>query len=792
MTSAERVEEATRSLVDDQPEIEQPLREVVELDSDSNGWTFDDIPLDSGQFGELVSRDIATKTDGDAYQLADPEAVRRAIGATPQPETTNGQTDRDFALPVSVPAVDTRVVATVAVGLLAVVITRSMYYTSVFREGYTVSPANDPYFYRWWQAQLLDRSNGVTDLSMLAQIGDLTASRPLTHALNWWFAELLGGTPGAADTVAAWAPILLTVALGIVLYALVVVLTDDHRIALASLVLLALTPVHAVYTALGFLEHRPYQYLWLALLVLALVWLAIDVRRRQQNADGRTAALAHLRSLRSWAVAGGLAFAVAASAHAWGGSPLTFVPVALYLGFRPTADVRANVAPLPALAPTLAGVGAGSLVAALLHVQFGWHESIAVTTPLLVTGGGVSVALFATVWRRFDLPIAGLTVTEGVLAVAGILLYRQLRPGDVSRFRERADALFGRESATETSSLFATDAGVLLEPLSQLGLGFFLALVPLGVATWYVYREYHPGWLVVVPFTWYYLVLAAIQIRFGAQFAIFIVVFGGIALVYLLGSIDLVREPRLFSAPSARDRLTVELPDDATRGAYLAGAVGLLLLFNLIFVPTLLAQTQYSDDKVGAMATIDTHADDHQHTEFVLSRWGENRMYNYFVSGESRGYGYARSNYESFVVAENPESWYDRLEGRTGYVVLDVLDEELPETSVYTRLFEKFGAGEDAVAHYQLLYSGENARAFVVVPGATITTTADPGTNVTASTDVTTAGESFTYERTATANEDGQVTIRVAYPGEYEVGSETVQVTDSDVLDGTQVPVDGA
>ena len=329
MTSSERVEEATRSLVDDQPEIEQPLLEVVELDSDSDGWTFDDIPLDSGQFGELVSRDIATETDGDAYQLTDPDAVRRAIGDTPQPETTTEETDRDFALPVGLPAVDPRVLATVAVGLLAMVVTRSMYYTAVFREGYRVSPANDPYFYRWWQAELLERSNGVTDLSMLAQVGDLRATRPLTHALNWWFAELLGGTPGAADTVAVWAPIFLTVALGIVLYGLVVLLTDDHRIALASLLLLALTPVHVVYTSLGFLEHRPYQYLWLTLLVLTLVWLAVDVRRRQQNTDGRTAAAAHVRSPQSWAVAGGLAVAVAASAHAFGGSPLTFVPVAL-------------------------------------------------------------------------------------------------------------------------------------------------------------------------------------------------------------------------------------------------------------------------------------------------------------------------------------------------------------------------------------------------------------------------------------------------------------------------------
>ena len=46
--------------------------------------------------------------------------------------------------------------------------------------GYTVSPSNDPYFYRYWQARLLERSGGLTDVSMFAEVGELTRVRPLT------------------------------------------------------------------------------------------------------------------------------------------------------------------------------------------------------------------------------------------------------------------------------------------------------------------------------------------------------------------------------------------------------------------------------------------------------------------------------------------------------------------------------------------------------------------------------------------------------------------------------------
>ncbi len=51
---------------------------VLAVDDEQDGWTFDDIPIDSGQFGELVSAGIVEK-DGDEYRVADPDAVRAAL-----------------------------------------------------------------------------------------------------------------------------------------------------------------------------------------------------------------------------------------------------------------------------------------------------------------------------------------------------------------------------------------------------------------------------------------------------------------------------------------------------------------------------------------------------------------------------------------------------------------------------------------------------------------------------------------------------------------------------------------
>lgn len=786
MTDSERVADSTRSFLDEQPDLEDDLRTLLDREREAGSWTFDDTSLDSGRFGELVSREFVESAD-EGYRFADRETVEAVLGGDSGATTTPTSTVNTPSLNLSIPDIDARLVGAFAGVLALVVAIRSMYYPSVFRGDHVVSPANDPYFYRYYQERLLEHGTGPTDLGMFATVGEETRIRPLSHWLNWWFTEALGGTADAAGTVAAFQPIVASVLLAVVIYALVVTLTADHRIALTAVVLFAMSPILVVYSSLGFLEHRPYQYLWLGLIAFALVWLAVDLTRHRE-AGHETPALAHALNPRAWTVAVLLAIGVAAMAHTWGGSPLSFVPVALYFALRVVADCRAKLNPLLANAPALAGVTVGSLLALAIHLRWGWHEPIAVTVPVALAGGGVAVAALATLFLRFDQSPKSLLVAEGIIGVVGIVAFWRLRPEDVARLQQRSSSLFDRDTATEATSLLATDQAVVLGPLFQIGIGFYFALIALALATYYVARKYQPAWLVVVCFTWFWLVLAAIQARFGAQLAIMCAGLGGVGIVYALSRVDLVRDPAIFDR-GGLDGPSLKIPDSPRAGGYLVATVVLILLFNLIFVPTLLAQAQHSDEQFEAAMTIDEHADsiEADHSEFVLSRWGDNRMYNYFVTGESRSYAYAMSNHQPFITSTDPDEQYDDLSGRVGYVVLREFDDDVPSESTHHKLFDEFGAGNDSLAHYQLLYAAGDVRAFVLVEGAVINTTAEPDTSVTAQTDVTVGDESFTYHRTATADDDGIARIRVAYPGEYDVDGETISVSEEDVYEGGAV-----
>ncbi len=780
MTDTERVEQATRSFLDEYPEHEETLDTLRAHEQDHGSWTFDETNLDSGTFGELVSRPFVKDAEDGGYCFADSEAVATALGDEPVEEAPT--TDLDLDVDITLPDVDQRALAGLLAGLALIVAARSLFFQQVFVGSRVISPANDAYFFRYWQTQLLAESSGPFDLSMLSTVGELTGIRPLSHALNWWLADLFG----APGMVAALAPVLASVVLGLAVYGTARRLTGDRRIALTAVLTLALTPVHVTYTALGFLDHGPYQYLWIGLIVYTLVWLAIDLKRHQQN-SADDPAWAHVRNPRAWGIAALLAVGTGAIAHTWGGSPLSFVPIGGYFAARVVTDCEAEVDPLVGNLPGLAGVIVGSLFALGAHLRWDWHESIAATVPVAVAGGVAALAVLGHLWLRVDLPAVGLLGAEGVLGVVGIFLFRRLRPDDVARLQERSGAFFNRETATETASLFSLDQAIILGPLGQLGLGFYFALVPLLVLTYYVVRRYEPGWLAAVAFAWYYLAIATFQVRFAAKFAVLCAVFAGVGLVYLLSAVDLARPVSLFDRESP-DGPSLALPETPTVGAYLVGAVGLVFLLNLIFVPSLLSQIQYTDGQIGAMESVDERVEGLNQSypdNFVLSEWGDNRMYNHFVSGESQGYGYARGQYEPFISDSDPDSYFSNFNNRVGYVVLTDID--APEETIQDTLYADFGAGNDSVAHYQLIYAENNVRAFAVVDGAVIQTQANAGTNVTVTRTIQAAGEQFEYQRTATANNNGIANIRVAYPGEYTVGEQTVSVNETQVNSGATV-----
>ena len=198
MATPEDVNEAARTFLREYPDAEAAL--IALLDRDTDSWTFDDVDLASGRFGELVSREFVEQTSDGAYRLRHPNAVRAALNG--EPVTTTDDREGGLRRMWADTTYSPREIGGLVSALVLVAAARLLAFPSVFRDGRVVSPGNDPYYYRYWQRRLLEQSNGVTDLGVLADMGG-AASRPLTHALNWWLTELLGGSASAAATVAA-------------------------------------------------------------------------------------------------------------------------------------------------------------------------------------------------------------------------------------------------------------------------------------------------------------------------------------------------------------------------------------------------------------------------------------------------------------------------------------------------------------------------------------------------------------------------------------------------------------
>ncbi|QLG48906.1 MFS transporter [Natrinema halophilum] len=838
--------EVLREFLDDRPDGESVLETLLEVDAAHETWTFDDIDLDSGTFGELVSRGIVAKVDG-AYRIAEPETVE-AVVADEEREPTTGrdgggleldpdriskaitleQIQEAIALERLRTVVEVRALTALIGALLVVAAARMTAYRSVFQQGYVVSPGNDPYYFRFWMEQFVATASGPTDYGVVKEIPP-GSIRPLAHATNWFFAELLGGGQAGADTVAAWLPVVASIGLGLAIYKISVLLTRDARVGVASVLVFAVTPVNAVYTGLGFIDHQLHQYFWLGITLLTLTWLAVDVQRRfETEPDESTAVVDHVRSPVSWAVAGAFGLSVAAGVHSWGGSPLLLIPLAGYVGLRVAMDARSGVSPVLANLPLLAGLALGTWLSLALHHRWGWQAEFIATTPALVLGGSVAVVALGELWRRLEVHLGGLIALEGLVAAGGLYAFKRLQPADWAEAMTRVDDLLFRTRATETASLFSTEYAVFFGPMYQLGMGFYVALAVLGWVAWLVYRRYEPGWLLVGTYTSYLLVLAGIQVRFAGQFAIPLAVLTGLGVVQLFAVVDLARTPvpfrnsagsagatrgsgsvaadgsgRIDGSGSSSERgsdggkalePSISVPDGRKLGYVIA--IGLLVFgLNLIYVPGLTADLTYGEAKIDAVSAIDDHADAANRTypqNYVLSEWGDNRMYNHFVNGKSRRYGYARKNYNGFRAGTDPDSRYDKFNRRVGYVVVNDIDADAPAESAQVRLLEEYGAGgngTDGLAHYQAIYIDDEVAAFAIVSGATLRVPGESGGTVTVQTDVSVSGESFTYERSAAVGDNGQATVTVPYAGEYTVGNRSMVVSEGDVLNGTTVAV---
>ncbi len=836
------VREATTELLETKPALEGALREVLAVDDTTETWTFDDVPVDSGAFGELVSRGLVEKVDG-AYRVADPAAVRSALSAldgedaagSGGPAGTAGRASRqdegasrigtptvprlpadlDVRALRSRPTVDPRTLGALGGALAFLVLMRIWTYRSVFRGEDVVLPSNDPYHYRYWVDRFVAQSDGPFDFAAVTDMpGRPAVGEPLTYVTGWWVAELLGGTPWATDQATVWLPVVCALVVGVLVYLLATTLTDDPRIGVASVIVLALLPAHALYSGIGFFDHHAFDYVWLTLTVLALTWLAVDVTRRHAAETASTEPIvAHLRAPRTWAAVAVLGVAVGLQMLYWNGAPLLLGAFALYVATRVVLDVRAGYSPVLANSPILAGLALATFVTHLPHSRWGWQEPVVVYAPALLLAGVVFVLVSAEVVRKLELHVGTILLFEFVAFVAFALALNRLRPDFIERLRARSDALFHRTDIAEVRSIFHTDFGIVFGPVEQFGLFFYLALPVLAWTTWIAYRDYRPEWLVASSFAWYLIGLTLVQIRFAGELSPVLAVFGGVAFVYVLSAVDLAERPTLFEEDRSSDRSrlssrpdrdrqearpTFALPN-RTAATYLVVTFLVVGSLSLVMVPTVMGLVAIDDGEYEAMTAVqaDAFAVGGEHTDaFVLSTWGRNRMYNYHVSGASDGYGYAARHYQPFISSGDPDAEYDGLAGTVDYVVINEVDAENPRSDVaYVRLFERYGSAGgdvDGVGHYRLLHVTERGThaAFAVVPGATVEGTADPDATITASTDVSVPGADFTYERLVDTDANGSYAVTLAYPGEYAIGDETVTVSEEDVRTGATIAID--
>jgi len=770
MSEGTRVEE----LLEDRPELESALSEILAVDRETDTWTFDDVPVDSGSFGELVSRGIVEKEDGE-YRLSRDEQVRAVLAgedavAADEPVTDEAATDA--GIDVSLPSVDAGVVGLLAGVLGLVVVARSFVVGSVFRGGDVVLSANDPYFYRYHVEQLLTGGSS----------GGL--SEPLTVELLAGVSGLLGGVD-ATGVVLALYPVATAVLTAALVYWMAVRLTADRRVGLAAVVVLAVTPGHALRTALGFADHHAFDYLWLAVTAAALVAVtAVDTRERLTD---RGTVLAVL----------GLGVGIGAQILAWEKGPLHLFPIAAVVAIRTLLDLSEDRSPLVTNAPLIAGLAVGALLTLVGHLLTGWHSTFVAATPLVLTAGAVAVVAVGVLTRRLGRSareLAAVFAAGGVLALAGVWL---LAPALRTQLVEGLGLVTRTDDIAEANALFSGDTfGFLL----LFGFFLFLAVPALAWASRHVSGRRAP-WLVVCTYGWFFFALSLFQVRFVGQLALFTAIFAGLAFVWLAARVDLAGPLAVFDSERDLSDWTPRRPDASTVAAVLALFV---LIGGIGVLQTAIKVEQITTDEASyeTAAYLSGYADQRgwetRQDAYVFSNWGRNRMFNYFANGDAGSYADARREYPGFISEGNPDFAVGVLPTPVRFVVTE--DREADPRTMQARLHDHLGSRTDGVAglgRFRAIYSTENGerRAFLFVPGATVRGTTSPNATVTASTPVDVPGAGFTYERQTAANATGAYGVTVAHPGTYEVttGDETrtVTVPETAVMNGTAVRVAG-
>ncbi|WP_117594496.1 LamG-like jellyroll fold domain-containing protein [Haloprofundus halophilus] len=784
--------EATNALLAERPNAESALRSILAAD-ERGTWTFDDVDVDSGLFGEIVAAEIVEKRDG-GYRVSDPTAVRAALdgdeGAT---ETASSRSISTPSMPsLSNVRVDRTAALALAGALAFLALLRLISISAVFREGAIVLSANDPYFYRYIVETVAAETSGPFDFGALASLPQrVTAGEPLLVVTLWFWTELLGGDASASGVVLAVYPVVFAVLTGALVYLTTLRLTDDRRVGLAAVLALALVPAHAYRTSLGFADHHAFDYFWLALTAAALVSLAV------RSSRGRDAGMAF------WSAMFGVA--VAGQTLAWEAGPLLILPLGLIVVGWATTAVRAGVSPVRELSGVVGGLALAAVLTAGAHFALGWHGETVAFAPAGLFVGAVAVVGVAELALRQEWSAQRLLGGE---VVAGVVVFGVLPfvvPQLGAELQSGIQFLFETEGIVETQSLVSADQGSLVGPLLSFGLLVLLGLPYAGWAVLRAAREYEPEWLAMATYAWYFLALALIQLRFAGELSVFVAIFAGLGFIHLAAKIDAVRMPKPFaeveSGRHGREKAneTVRLERPERREAMSLLGLGLFAgSFSFVQIPVKTGQLLVSDGLYDAAMWMREYSEEQgwEYPEnYVFSEWSWNRAYNYLVNGNSDSYGFAFSNYREFLGSSDGEEWYERLRDRVGFVVTEdgvsvagSGDGDGGGATLQSRLHGRYGGGDGSVpgiGHYKALYSSADGskKVFGLVPGAILVGRGD-GDSQTVTTEVDVGSESVTYERSVQPTENGWCAVRVPHAGEYSLAGERYQVSEEVVQSG--------
>jgi dolichyl-diphosphooligosaccharide--protein glycosyltransferase len=746
---------AVRDLLERRPDLEPAVAEVLATEEP---FEFDDVELDSGRFGELVDADVLERT-ADGYVVTDRDAIRRGLtGEVDAPEDT-----QRVEVPLTTPPAT--VLATLAGAVGLVVLFRLVPLPNVFQDGAVVLSGNDPYYYRYWIEQLLvDPSASVTALP-----DAIATEEPLLVVTLWLLVELFGGTKPAAGTVMAWYPVASAVVTALLLYLLAVETTSDRRVGLASVVILAVIPGHAVRTSVGFADHHAFDVPWLVLTALALVVLVRGEPRVRLGAAG-------------------LAVGVAGQTLAWWASPLLLVPIGPVVLARAVLAWRADESPVDTLRATLAGLGGGAALVLVAHVGLGWHTTTVALTPALLLAGSVATVVLVAASRAYGLDrrvaVGGL-VGAGL---AGLGVVALILPGlRAEAVRAVTQQLFLTSDVGESRGLFTSGVGWLL----WVGLVMGVAIPYMAWGT--VASRTDARWTVPVVYGWFLLVLAAVQVRFLAELAPILALFAGLGVVHLAERIGVVRRPAPFGG--ADPIRAVSIPGGRQLGT-LALLLFLVIGLSIVQVPIQAEKTATPHAQYETAAWMADYSESRGWTypaNYVFSPWGQTRMYNYFVNGESRSYGYARDRYSAFLESSTPAAFYEELRDRAGFVVYDATVGPGGDVGRALAAYGSRTDGAPGLSHYRAVHVSEESRfvVYVLVPGATLRGTAAADTTLAVESDRTLEGRRFGYERRVDTDADGRYAVTVPYPGRYSVNGTTVEVPEAAVSNGENVTVPG-